>query len=181
MPMRTSATRTLIAAAVLAALPAVLLADDASTPGSDAATTPPSSTAPAPAHHGRRHGDLFKRWDTNGDGQITRDEAQAAAAAHALDRFDKLDLNKDGVVTRAEIQQARPAQRAGFKQKFEARFQAAEASGQGGLTKAEAAATFPRLARHFDRLDTDKDGILTLQEVEAGWQRHRHPATQPTT
>jgi len=109
--MRTPATRTLIVAAVLAALPTVLLADDASTSGNGTAT-PPSSTAPAAARHWHRRADLFKRWDTNGDGQITRDEAQAAAAAHAAKRFDKLDLNHDGVLTREEVQQARAA----FKQ-----------------------------------------------------------------
>jgi len=132
--MRTSATRTMIVTAVLAALPAILLADDASTSGSGTATPSQSSTA---ARHWRRHADLFKRWDTNGDGQLTRDEAQAAATAQTLKRFDKLDLNHDGVLTRGEVQQARQAQRAAFKQKFEARFEAAETRGQ--LTGEEAA------------------------------------------
>jgi len=173
--------RTMIIAAVLAALPTILLADDATTSASGTATHTPTAPPPATAHHWRRHADLFKRWDTNADGQITRDEAQAAASVQAAKRFDKLDLNHDGVLTREEVQQARQAQRAAFKQKFEARFQAAQTSGQGGLTKAEAAASFPHLARRFDRLDTNQDGILTLQEVEGAWQSHRRhaPPTQP--
>lgn len=170
-------TRIKIVAAIaaLAALPAVLLAQQATPGAATGATAATTPTTAGPHRHGRH--DLFKLWDTNGDGQITRDEAQAAAAAMAAKRFDKLDLNKDGVLTREEVQQAWQARRAEFKQKFEAKFKAADTNGDGGLSKAETTAAFPRLARHFDQLDLNHDGILTLDELQAA--RHRHGGAAP--
>ncbi|CAH9014273.1 EF-hand domain-containing protein [Candidatus Nitrosacidococcus sp. I8] len=41
---------------------------------------------------------MFSKMDTDGDGKISKGEAQAAAAA----RFDKVDTNKDGYVTKDE-------------------------------------------------------------------------------
>jgi hypothetical protein len=83
---------------------------------------------------------MFQRFDLNGDGTVTRQEAEQAAAqfgagqraermiarvfgdtqsltlqqfeAQALARFDRDDLNHDGVVTAAERQQARAALKA---------------------------------------------------------------------
>jgi hypothetical protein len=42
----------------------------------------------------------FKLADSNGDGQISRDEAQRFAAV--LKRFDQVDVDKDGLISRAE-------------------------------------------------------------------------------
>lgn len=50
-------------------------------------------------HRGGRHGDMTKRLDTNGDGVVTRAEAEAAATA----RFDKLDANHDGRIDQSEM------------------------------------------------------------------------------
>ncbi len=162
--------KTLVFAAVLAALPLALSAQE---PAAPAAASP--GTAQGMPHAGRHH-DFFAQWDTNGDGQISREEAQAAGAAMALKHFDKLDLNKDGVVTKAEIQQARANRRAAFQQKFEARFKAADTNGDGGLSKEEAAKSFPWLARRFDQLDTNKDGLLTIDELKAAHHRGPRPA-----
>ncbi|NUQ18376.1 MAG: EF-hand domain-containing protein [Sphingomonas sp.] len=86
----------------------------------------------------QRADQMFQRFDTNHDGVVTRDEAQAAAAqfggraqrmidrifgnaqsitlqqfeAQSLARFDAMDLNHDGTVTAAERQQAREQMRA---------------------------------------------------------------------
>jgi Ca2+-binding EF-hand superfamily protein len=122
------------------------------------------------------HRDWFSLWDLNGDGQITREEAQQAAAQLAAKRFDKLDLNKDGVITREEIQQARATRRAAERQEFEARFRAADSNGDGALSREEAAQSFPMIARHFDQLDANKDVLVTLQELRAAWHA-RAPAS----
>lgn len=112
-----------------------------------------SATALAQEHHGhggkmqqdmtrqqaRQKADaMFQRFDTNHDGTLTRDEAQAAAsqfggrAGHMVDRmfgaaqsltmqqaeaqamshFDAMDLNHDGTVSAAERKQARAAMKA---------------------------------------------------------------------
>ncbi|HEV7815630.1 MAG TPA: EF-hand domain-containing protein [Janthinobacterium sp.] len=52
-------------------------------------------------------------------------------------------------------------------QKLEERFKAADKNGDGKLTKAEAEAGMPRLAKNFDSIDTDKKGYVTLDQVKA--------------
>jgi len=46
----------------------------------------------------------------------------------------------------------------------------AAAADDGGLTRAEAERRAPRLARHFDAIDSDGDGRITAREVRA-WRR----------
>src|SRR4051812_29728816 len=41
---------------------------------------------------------------------------------------------------------------------------------ESGLTRAEAEARAPRLARHFERIDADGDGRITAREVRA-WRK----------
>lgn len=49
----------------------------------------------------------------------------------------------------------------------EGRFRAADKDGDGKLTREEAKAGMPRVARGFDKLDADKKGYLTLEQVQA--------------
>ena len=50
---------------------------------------------------------------------------------------------------------------------FEQRFKRADADGNGMISRAEADKAMPRLARHFDRIDVNKDGQITLEEMAA--------------
>jgi hypothetical protein len=63
----------------------------------DAVSTAASGPAPGRAAAAER----FKALDTNGDGRISRAEAQAAPALAA--HFDQIDANKDGQVTPKEF------------------------------------------------------------------------------
>lgn len=45
----------------------------------------------------------FKAADRNGDGALTRDEAQAAGMGRVVEQFDRIDGNHDGRVTEQEI------------------------------------------------------------------------------
>jgi Ca2+-binding EF-hand superfamily protein len=49
----------------------------------------------------------------------------------------------------------------------EARFKAADGDNNGKLSKAEAKDGMPRIHANFDRVDTNKDGFVTLAEIKA--------------
>jgi hypothetical protein len=57
--------------------------------------------------------------------------------------------------------------RADKKAHFEQRFKRADTDGDGRISRDEAEKHLPRLARHFDRVDANKDGFVTLEEVFA--------------
>ncbi len=50
---------------------------------------------------------------------------------------------------------------------IEARFKAADKNGDGKLTLEEAKAGMPRVAKAFDKIDTDKKGYITLDQLKA--------------
>jgi len=58
-------------------------------------------------------------------------------------------------------------------EKLEERFKAADKDGDGKLTKDEAEAGIPRVAKHFDEPDKDRKGYLTLEDVKAGLKQLR--------
>ena len=124
------------------------------------------------------------RADTDGDGRVSRAEAAAAGAERSGEWFDKLDLNKDGYVTADEIKQARATRMANMhadmhadmQQKMDERFKAADTNGDGQLSLEEVQAKMPRLAEHFTELDTDKNGQLSKEELAKGHMHHGpHP------
>jgi Ca2+-binding EF-hand superfamily protein len=45
----------------------------------------------------------FKAADKNGDGALTKAEAEAGKLQYIAQHFDKIDANKDGKVTREEL------------------------------------------------------------------------------
>lgn len=99
---------------------------------------------------------LQARWkaaDTNQDGYIDRGEAQAMnpIAKH----FDELDTDKDGKLSMDEMRNS-----------AQSRLHAADTNQDGAIDRAEAEASLPRVAKGFDRLDADKDGKLTVEEVQ---------------
>ena len=51
------------------------------------------------------------------------------------------------------------------------KFKAADKNGDGKLTLEEAKAGMPRIAANFDKLDTEKKGYLTLDQVKAAAAR----------
>jgi Ca2+-binding EF-hand superfamily protein len=60
----------------------------------------------------KRRGEGWKKLDTNGDGKISKAEAQANAPRLA-ENFDQLDANKDGFVTPEEMKAAHAGSRKG--------------------------------------------------------------------
>jgi Ca2+-binding EF-hand superfamily protein len=112
---------------------------------------------------------LFTQHDTDGDGKLSA----AEAPERMKQNFDRIDADKDGKITKEEITVAFRA----MKERGEGK--AADKGGPGGakrifneqdldadgrLDRKEAKGRF---ADHFDQLDADKDGKLSLQELES--------------
>jgi Ca2+-binding EF-hand superfamily protein len=57
------------------------------------------------------------------------------------------------------------------KTELEQKFEAADKDGDGKLTKAEADAGMPRVAKNFKRLDKDGKGYVTLDQLKAAADR----------
>ncbi len=49
---------------------------------------------------------------------------------------------------------------------LEQRFKAANTSADGKLTLEQAKAGMPRVAKNFDKIDTDHKGYITLQQIK---------------
>ena len=132
-----------------------------------AQTTAPAAPAPERPHMEHGGGMWFKSVDTDGDGTISKAEADAL--------FNKIDTNHDGKLDKSELAAYRKTmmeqRRAEMRAELDARFKAADKNGDGALTKAEVQAGMPHLARYFDQFDTNHDGKLTLDEIHAGMQK----------
>ncbi|RZF30108.1 EF-hand domain-containing protein [Paraburkholderia sp. UYCP14C] len=63
-----------------------------------------------------------------------------------------------------------PQRMAQMEQQLQTRFSNANTTHDGKLTRAQAAAGMPMVARHFDEIDTQKAGYITLSQIEAFMQ-----------
>jgi hypothetical protein len=125
-------------------------------PGAPGAQVAPRASGPM---HGRMQADrtreqaqqmavaMFQRYDVNGDGVVTREEAQQALAQAAAKRGEAGDANQGG----------------GRAQRMLGRMFGDAASVTLAQFEGQA------LAR-FDRQDLNRDGIVTQAERQQGWQ-----------
>ena len=80
-----------------------------------------------------------------------------------------------GIGTSAVLAQTPPEAPKGDRaHKMHDRIKAADKDGDGKISRAEAVA-LPRIAKHFDEIDTNKDGFVTKEELKA---RHDKRAAQ---
>ncbi len=156
-----------------------------------------SQAEPGNRGHGGPGG-ILKVMDADGDGQVTRAEAETAIAT----RFAEIDANSDGYVTQEEMQTYREAKRADMRERWASRadrpagadrpgrragnreanpermearrarmaeraaerWAAMDTDGDGRLSLAEFTAA---RVQHFDRVDTNSDGVVTVDEADA--------------
>jgi Ca2+-binding EF-hand superfamily protein len=120
----------------------------------------------------------FKAIDTNNDGTLVATELGAAevkaqqqravaARTQVETRFGQLDTNKDGQLSKAEFLVLVPAPRPAASN-GQSLVAALDKNKDGKVTADEYRA--PMFAR-FDSLDTNKDGVLSVQERQAAAQQ----------
>ena len=134
------------------------------------------TAAPPPADGARQRWQDFAEQkftdaDSNHDGNISQSEWQSARLREAKEGFQRMDLNRDGKLSRAEMEQAQSqrmdARRDRMRDRGE-RLRGLDADGDRQLSRAEIGDKLPRLAADFDRLDGNRDGKLSRDEIRAG-------------
>lgn len=167
---------TVLVAGIFAAGSAIAQSTGSATPTAASATSAPAAATAAPAdrmaHPHHRHGHHIEQLDKDKDGSISR--AEAAGHPMLSKGFDTADANKDGKLSKEELQATHQAIRAKHQERKAARFKAADKDGDGALSLQEAdAAAREKAAQMFERLDANKDGKLTQEEMRAG-RSHYH-------
>ncbi len=115
------------------------------------------------------------------DGRLTLAQARASHLAWVVRHFAEVDAAGKGYVTLADLQAYRDSHRRtastapgqppaaqAARQRFADRFAAANVTGDGRLTLAQArAGHMPAIARHFTEIDTAGRGYVTLADIRA--------------
>ena len=116
------------------------------------------AASPAHAQTGENATRGFEGADANRDGVVTRDEYRAARAR----AFDRIDRNGDGWLDDRDLPKRRMARRRAGE-RIEPMLARLDGNRDGRVDKAE----FVGAMAAFDRLDTDGDGELSREEMDA--------------
>jgi Ca2+-binding EF-hand superfamily protein len=106
-----------------------------------------------------KHG-LFARVDENGDGKVTRTEADVEIKRF----FEGADQNHDGKVTKDELAALRDQKLDKMRTRMSDKLWSKDANKDGKLEKTELS-KMPE--RWFAKIDTNSDGALTKEELAA--------------
>lgn len=122
------------------------------------------------AVYAQPHGGIM-RLDSDGDGQISRDEFRPPEQRRGPRLFERADLNDDGSVTRDEVitalDEGAEERRERMQEHMLAMFDAMDEDGNGVVTESEA------LDHAFARVDANGDGYVTEAEAEAMHEQRR--------
>ncbi len=94
---------------------------------------------------------MFKKWDKNDDGEISRSEFLAIKG-----RYMKMDKNEDGTITRAEVTKT-------VQQRVEKIFARLDQNKDGEISLAERNMV---KNERFDKIDKNADGALSKRELK---------------
>jgi hypothetical protein len=124
-----------------------------------------AGTAPAASHHGAFM-ERLKAADTNGDGMLSPQEA--AALPRIAANFAAIDANHDGFISFDELRAFMQAKHGEHGNHGAKALKSADANGDGKVSRDEFMAA---AAARFDKMDGNKDGFLTPDEMKAA---HHH-------
>ncbi|UZW60255.1 EF-hand domain-containing protein [Lysobacter enzymogenes] len=79
--------------------------------------------------------------------------------------FSAMDANKDGRVDKSEYAKFQSSRFNQQAESVDAAFKEMDKDGDGKVSKKEAAIV-PEIAKYFDGLDSDRDGFLSLKEMQ---------------
>jgi len=133
-----------------------------------------ASERPQRKGKGGRHGKGgIAKLDTNGDGQLSRQEV--AGKRKLADAFASMDTDRNGLLSRAELgawKRQQKGDRGDRGNHYGQKFTAADTDRDGRLSRSEVAA-LPKLAERFVMLDSNRDGYLDRQELNAARQHRK--------
>ena len=109
--------------------------------------------------------------DANNDGIVTREEASSFPRLAA--QFDAADTSKDGQLDAAEMAAHREAMRGTMRANAQQRWQAADQDSDGALSRDEATASMPGIARQFEKFDANSDGRIGRDEMHSFRMRQK--------
>ena len=116
-------------------------------------------------HKGKGNHKLdFGTIDVNNDSQITKDEAKGGLLKH----FDKIDSDANGSISTTEFAAMERMHKGKGNHKLD--FAQVDANSDGVITKEEVKG---RLLKHFDKIDTDKNGSISATEFSAMEKMHK--------
>lgn len=112
------------------------------------------------------------------DPQKCREQFLARREQYCKDHAERCrEIQKRMEQRRAECQ-ADPAKCGAERQaRFAQRFKLVDSDGDGLISRAEAQKTMPRLMHHFDVIDTNRDGQISMEELTAA-RKVRHERRQ---
>lgn len=115
-------------------------------------------------HMQKRHRDYmerrYKKMDVNQDNKVSKQEYMDAKRKRAEYRFTKIDQNGNGVISPEEFARCKGHH---HRHKGKNIFAKLDGNGDGYSTKEESLAAW---ANWFKRNDTDKDGVVTSEEIK---------------
>jgi hypothetical protein len=111
---------------------------------------------------------LARREQCRADPEKCRADRQARREKWCAENAEKCKELRARMAQRRELCKANPEQcRKEREARFAERFKKADADGNGVLSRAEAEKGMRRLVRHFDTVDADRDGQITMDEIRA--------------
>jgi Ca2+-binding EF-hand superfamily protein len=135
-----------------------------------------SASADAREPRSARLFDQWQRADVDRNGALSRIEASAMPSLAPY--FDAIDRDGNGEISADEVRAWRSARRSRRPPRqapgMTGLFEAADSNGDRALSRKEVELKWPRLARNFEGIDADHDGMLSRAEIDR-WLARRRP------